>query len=563
MVARLVLAGPNGTQAYILSADTAVIGRSSACQVVIPVRGVSRKHAVILRIHGSYFIEDMHSRNGTFVNDLKITARTALDDRYRISIAGNHLTCHKGEPSFPQSPSVQPQPTDLPDADPQPENNIGSAWKAGDWIENRWEVQQILGGRMGIIYVVLDHETGELLAAKTYRDDVLEAHPELPKRFEREAHAWINLGSHPNIVQAKYVKTVQHRPFLFLEFVAGGNLRSAIPSLLGDKNDFQRLSTIQDLALHFCDGMIHAAQCGITAHRDIKAENCLVWERSEEFTHRTRFGLKITDFGLAKVFDEAAIPCDTPHIMHGPQKDNRIPVGAQGNDAAYHAPVLDGVSVYVTRTGVAAGTPSHMAPEQFGDVKHVDTRADIYAFGVMLFRMVAGRLPFTGRTCLAYRRLHQSVEAPDLDTEYATLDALVARCLAKNPAERFADFLEVRKELERAVYDHGWSYLRGDLPSHALARPLTDQELLDKARSLAVLRQYQQALQAFNLAIEKNPTAGRAWVERGLLLMNVFRRFEEALNSLCQAERLGERSLEDYIVECRKHLNRGEPEHSG
>jgi serine/threonine protein kinase len=84
---------------------------------------------------------------------------------------------------------------------------------------------------MGIVYVVLDRETGERLAAKTYRNDLLTANPDLARRFEREALAWINLESHPNVVKAKYVRTLHHKPFLFLEFIEGGSLRGLIPSL--------------------------------------------------------------------------------------------------------------------------------------------------------------------------------------------------------------------------------------------------------------------------------------------------------------------------------------------
>jgi serine/threonine protein kinase len=467
---------------------------------------------------------------------------------------------------------------------------------------------------MGIVYVVLDHETGELLAAKTYRDDVLAADPELAVRFEREALTWINLDPHPNVVKAKYFKIVEHKPFLFLEFAAGGNLQGLLLSLRVSSIDdstphIPDFSRIQDLAVQFCDGMIHLSKCGIKAHRDIKAANCLVAGQR---------GLKITDFGLAKVFDDAVPTADAPHIVRVPSEGSGLDC-LSSQEMVCDATLSAGMSVFATRTGVGAGTPTHMAPEQFDDVKRVDVRADIYSFGVMLFQLLTGRLPFSGGTWLDYRRLHKTMRPPeirstlpaplfDMVSEY---DSVVARCLAKDPRERFASFLELRRAIlklraikvctvlrrtHHPVYHQvmvdnssvvgcvGWASPLGAMPTLQIAwGPLlgetypretypretyppfpelgpapgkkpTEDELLHKALSLVELGQHQQALRAFDQAIERNPKKGRAWVEKGLLLMNTFRRFDKALASLEEAQRLGEQGLEEYIARCRKQL---------
>jgi serine/threonine protein kinase len=541
------LEGANDRQDYILYGDATTIGRNPDCQVVIGDPAVSRKHALILCIHGRYFIEDLQSRNGTFVNNRRITARTPIEDKDRIKIGPKHLAFLKTEPS----PLLPPDP---PLSEPQPEHRIVSAWKHGDRIENRWEVQQVLDGGMGIIYIVLDHETGEKLAAKTYRDDVLAANPELALRFEREALAWINLDSHPNVVKAMYVKTFQDRPYLFLEFVAGGNLRRLLPSFHVSTTqedgyyDYERLSRIRNLALQFCDGMIHASKCGIRAHRDIKAKNCLLAEDARGWPI-----LKITDFGLAKLFNDAAVACDDPYIVSTPHHES-IPAGLKSCDTVSQPTVPEGLRRFVTVTGVAAGTPSHMAPEQFNDVKRVDVRADIYSFGVMLFQMITGRLPFTGRSWLDYRRLHQTVLPPTLHT-YSLLNDIVGRCLAKSPSERFGDFLELRKALEPSVFDPFVTYVDWNSPlPPRVANELTVGELLQKASSLVVLRRHQDALQLLTQVVERHPGVGKAWLERGLLLMNVFSRFDEALASLEQARGLGEHVLEGHIALCRSKL---------
>src|SRR5262249_25525241 len=141
-------------------------------------------------------------------------------------------------------------------------------WSVGDRIQGRWQVEQTLRGGMGIVYVVLDHETQERLAAKTYREDVLRRNPDAPARFEREALAWIQLDAHPHIVRATSFQVVQHKPLLFLEFVPEGNLRQVLPELheaavaTEQENCYIDPYLIQSLALQFCDGMIHATNHG-------------------------------------------------------------------------------------------------------------------------------------------------------------------------------------------------------------------------------------------------------------------------------------------------------------
>src|SRR6516162_6901131 len=148
------------------------------------------------------------------------------------------LICEDDEPDVPSMHDVPrrvpPAASRSPLAD---QGHVGSRpsvesdWHPGDRIENRWEVQQVLHGGMGIVYVVSDLDTGERLAAKTYRDDLLTANPDLRRRFQREALAWINLDSHPNVVKAKYVRTLNDKPLVFLEFIEGGSLRGLLPSL--------------------------------------------------------------------------------------------------------------------------------------------------------------------------------------------------------------------------------------------------------------------------------------------------------------------------------------------
>ena len=175
---------------------------------------------------------------------------------------------------------------------PKPEGGGSSLrFDVGDRIEGRWEIYQIIEGGMGVVYIVYDHEHQTAYAVKTFRDDRYKDHSDCADDFVREALTWINLDVHENVTRAEFVQTIQGKPFVFSEYVSGGDLRRWIgtPRLTED------LPQVLRFAIQFCDGMIHAAAKGIKVHRDIKPRNCLI---TEDLT------LKVTDFGLAKAFDQ-------------------------------------------------------------------------------------------------------------------------------------------------------------------------------------------------------------------------------------------------------------------
>src|SRR5438034_2023579 len=219
---------------------------------------------------------------------------------------------------------------------------MATSWEIGDRIEGRWEIYQIMTGGMGIVYIVYDHKHRMPYAVKTFRDDKLADDSDVAADFTKEALAWVNLDAHENVTRAEFVQTIQGKPFLFLEYVSGGDLKSWIgtPRLTED------LPQVLRFGIQFCDGMNHAVAKGIKVHRDIKPRNCLI---TEDHT------LKVTDFGLAKAFDDPKA------------------TGGKNKTAAQTA---QDSSVSETRTGTGAGTCTHMAPEQFDDVNKVDLRAD-------------------------------------------------------------------------------------------------------------------------------------------------------------------------------------------
>ena len=359
---------------------------------------------------------------------------------------------------------------------------------AKEWLDGsqkRWEIGKILGGGMGRVYIVYDHEWRDALAAKTFQDELFKRNPMVAERFTQEALAWIRLDRHENIARARAVENIQGKPFLFLEYVSGGDLSDWIgtPRLSGD------LPQVLRFAIQFCDGMSHALSKGIQAHRDIKPANCLITE------DRT---LKVADFGLAKVFDEAG------------------PVGGPGREV--EEPNARGLRISATRTGTGAGTPPYMAPEQFDDAKHVDVRADVYSFGVMLYEMLAGRLPFQGRT-EEFERLHKTQPPPPLVGCHLSLVTAVQTCLAKDPAARYANFDVLRVRLAE-IYE--------SLSGEAAPRPRAgiDLEAADysnKGMSLDNLGRHDEALTCFERALEINPRLAMAWSNKGNALVRLGR----------------------------------------
>jgi tetratricopeptide (TPR) repeat protein len=345
-------------------------------------------------------------------------------------------------------------------------------WQIGDQIEGRWEVFNILEGGAGVVYIVYDHAFRESFAAKTFRDEIFARSPLIASRFEREALAWVKLDIHPNVAEARMVEKIESKPFLFLEYVSGGDLASWI----GSPRLTEDLSQVLRFAVQFCDGMIHALKKGIRAHRDIKPRNCLI---------TTDGVLKVTDFGLAKLLDDD-LSEDAPSVR------------------------TQGLNLSMT----TMGTCTHMAPEQFKNARRVDLRADIYSFGVMLFQMISGNLPFNGANWRDLEKMHTTQRPPLLPCSEPQLAQLVQTCLEKDRGNRYSDFGQVRERL-RSIYQK----IVGDLPPDAArGAALTAIQWNNKGSSLDNLGIRKESIACYDSAIRLNPMFASAWFNKGVAL---------------------------------------------
>jgi serine/threonine protein kinase/tetratricopeptide (TPR) repeat protein len=260
-------------------------------------------------------------------------------------------------------------------------------------IANRYQIETELGqGGMGTVYLATDAQTSTSVAVKQLKADL--AQPELIERFKREGEALRDLN-HPNIVKLLDMLEENGEHYLVMEYVRGGDLAGLLQQGTLD------LEQILRYALDLADALTRAHKLNII-HRALKPANILL---AADGT------LRLTDFGIARL----------------------------------------GSKDRVTETDAIIGTIDYLPPEAF-DGSGIDTRADIWAFGVILFEMLAGERPFTAENII--ETIHQitTQAIPDLetlnpDTPVELVD-LVYRMLEREPQSRIASVRHVGAILE-------------------------------------------------------------------------------------------------------------------
>ena len=298
----------------------------------------------------------------------------------------------------------------------------------GTRVGNYEVVSKIGEGGMGEVYRGRDTRLNREVALKTLPDS-LKRDPDRIARFEREAQTLAALN-HPNIAIIHGVEDTGHDRALVMEFVEG----STLAELLADG----RLppDDARNIALQMADALEAAHEHGVI-HRDLKPANIKV---------RPDGTVKVLDFGLAKVF--AGLEADSQAQL--------------ANSPTITGPML-------TSAGVVLGTAAYMSPEQARG-RAVDKRADIWAYGCVLYEMLAGRRAFGGDNvtdilaAVVQREPDWSLLPPD---GAAAIKSVIRRCLQKNPRERLRDIGDARLELrsEAAALDPGpAATLRGVRP---------------------------------------------------------------------------------------------------
>ena len=261
-------------------------------------------------------------------------------------------------------------------------------------------------GGMGVVWLAEDLRLKRRVALKMLRED-LASSPEKLARFEREAKAVAALN-HPNIVTLHAIEEIDGVRFLAMEYVEGRTLDEVIPA------DGLGLAELLRIAIPVADALAAAHARGVT-HRDLKPSNVLVG---------TDGRIKVLDFGLAKLHAQEAT------AIYGREAQSTL-----------------------TQEGTVVGTLHYMSPEQL-QLKHVDHRSDLFSFGVLLYEMATGELPFRGESAAQVITAVLRDEPRALERAEARLPgeitSLMRRCLEKDVGKRLASASEARDRL-RAV----------------------------------------------------------------------------------------------------------------
>lgn len=284
-----------------------------------------------------------------------------------------------------------------------------STW-SGKSLGNVTIGELIARGGMAEVYRGTHTTLKRDVAVKIMRDHV-EDDPETRARFEREARAIAKL-EHPNIIRIHDYNLLEGRPSLVMDLVPGASLGNYLKALHKRGETLPR-ETIARLLVSIASAVDHAHERSIV-HRDIKPANILLRSQnglidpSEPLPGDTEPVL--TDFGLVRLLDS--------HTQ--------------------------------TSTGTVSGTPAYMSPEQARGDK-VDHRTDIYSLGVVLYEMLAGTVPFEAESSFGVLMKHLNEPPPPIEGLPRSLQAIINRALAKEPAKRFASAGSLADEFKSAL----------------------------------------------------------------------------------------------------------------
>jgi serine/threonine-protein kinase len=285
---------------------------------------------------------------------------------------------------------------------------VDVAGGGGALLAGKYRIESEIGsGGSGVVLRATHVGLGQTVAVKMLNES-WRGRPEVVARFVREARAAARLRS-PHVVRVQDVGFAEDgAPFLVMEYLSGADLAAT----LSERGPLP-IDEVVDCVLQACEALAEAHAAGIV-HRDLKPANLFV----EKHPDGSR-SVKLLDFGISK-FAEATTAVDAA----------------------------------VTREGEHMGSPQYMSPEQIVSASRVDARTDVWSMGVVLYELLSGKPPFMGRTVMQLAvaiREDAPVALRELRPEApAALEAVVARCLSKDPAGRPADAAELAEALKVA-----------------------------------------------------------------------------------------------------------------
>ncbi len=272
-----------------------------------------------------------------------------------------------------------------------------TALAAGSDFGSRYRIEALLGqGGMGRVYKAYDKDLDRVVALKVVRQGAM-GETDALKRFKQELVLASKI-SHKNILRIHDMGEVGGTKFITMAYVEGHDLYGILK-----ENSKLPMERVLKYARALAEALAAAHAEGVI-HRDLKPQNILVNKDDQIF---------VSDFGLAKSFEE----------------------GAQG----------------MTKTGAFLGTPRYMSPEQV-EGKPADQRSDLYSYGLMLYEMAVGDVPFTGESTLKvmYQRIQEKPKNPKLINPSlpSWFVRVIMRCLERDPAARYQSAYEILADLQ-------------------------------------------------------------------------------------------------------------------
>ncbi|HWQ13680.1 MAG TPA: serine/threonine-protein kinase [Roseiflexaceae bacterium] len=368
---------------------------------------------------------------------------------------------------------------------------LGREFSVGDVLEQRFDIESVRRGYMGVVYIAYDRQRRQRVVLKTFQNKFL-WDEEAIARFNAEAELWMRLGSHPNIVRALDLRTFLGKPHVVAEYVHGGPLRALVGHL--------KLQETLEYAIQVCWGMQYAVDHAAIMHRDLKPDNILVTLDGQ---------VKVTDFGLSRVL---------PTWQWAEHLRDRRSVAMRIRS--------------MPDSEALGGTLPYMAPELFDGAGTPGVWTDIYAFGVTLYELLTGKLPFDSMRDESLIRMHIRAAPRDPRQIKAGIHEgavrIVMKCLAKRPFERYQSFSEVERELQALRKEIAGEY-------YEVTWPEDNREECERwnEQGLAHMKlgEHSDALRCFNYAVELDRNRADCWLNLATARLRLWQ-YHEALQAV-------------------------------